>query len=53
VAAFAVLSIGGESAARRADLPNHVLLVIVALVLGLLALVDHLAARRAARREER
>jgi simple sugar transport system permease protein len=51
VAAFAVLSIGGESAARRADLPNHVLLVIVALVLGLLALVDHLAARRAARLE--
>ena len=51
VAAFAVLSIGGESAARRADLPNHVLLVIVALVLGLLALMDHLLARRAARRE--
>jgi hypothetical protein len=30
-----------------------VLLVIVALVLGLLALVDHLAARRAARLEGR
>ncbi len=43
---FAVLSIGGESAARRADLPNHFLLVMMALILGILAVTDHLAARR-------
>ena len=45
VAFFAVLTIGGESAARRADLPNHFLLVMMAMILGILALVDHLAAR--------
>jgi simple sugar transport system permease protein len=43
---FAVLTIGGESAARRADLPNHFLLVMMALILGILAVLDHLAARR-------
>lgn len=43
---FAVLTIGGESAARRADLPNHFLLVMMALILGILAVTDHLAARR-------
>jgi simple sugar transport system permease protein len=44
---FAVLSIGGESAARRADLPNHFLLVMMAMILVILALTDHVAARRA------
>jgi simple sugar transport system permease protein len=43
---FAVLTIGGESAARRADLPNHFLLIMMAMILGILALTDHLAARR-------
>jgi len=45
VAFFAILTIGGESAARRADLPNHFLLVMMAMILGILALVDHLATR--------
>jgi simple sugar transport system permease protein len=49
VAFFAVLTIGGESAARRADLPNHFLLVMMAMILGILALMDHLAARAKAR----
>lgn len=43
---FAVLSIGGESAARRADLPNHFLLIMMAMILGILAMTDHLADRR-------
>lgn len=49
VAFFAVLTIGGESAARRAGLPNHFLLVMMAMILGILALMDHLAARAKAR----
>lgn len=47
VAFFAVLVIGGESASRRADLPNHFLLIMVALILLTLALVERIAARRA------
>lgn len=42
---FAVLSIGGETAARRADLPNYFLLVLVALILVFLALTEWLSAR--------
>jgi simple sugar transport system permease protein len=42
---FAVLSIGGESAARRADLPNDFLLIMMALILVILAVTDHLAGR--------
>ena len=46
VAFFAVLLIGGESASRRADLPNHFLLIMVALILLILAVVERMAARR-------
>ncbi|MCS6930937.1 MAG: ABC transporter permease [Acetobacteraceae bacterium] len=42
---FAVLSIGGESAARRADLPNDFLLIMMALILVILAVTDHVASR--------
>lgn len=42
---FAVLSIGGESAARRADLPNDFLLIMMALILVILAVTDHIASR--------
>jgi general nucleoside transport system permease protein len=45
IAFFAVLSIGGESAARRADLPHDFLLIVMALLLAILALSDELAAR--------
>lgn len=47
VAFFAVLLIGGESASRRADLPNHFLLIMVALILLILAMVERIAVRRA------
>lgn len=42
---FAVLSIGGESAARRADLPNDFLLIMMALILLILAITDYVASR--------
>lgn len=42
IGAFAVFSIGGESAARKADLPNFFVLVIVALLLIFLALSDYI-----------
>jgi general nucleoside transport system permease protein len=42
---FAVLTIGGESASRRADLPHDFLLILMALILIILALTDELAAR--------
>jgi ABC-type uncharacterized transport system permease subunit len=45
VAFFAVLTIGGESASRRADLPHDFLLILMALILVILALTDELAAR--------
>ena len=45
VFAFSVVSIGGETAARRADLPNYMTLVLIALVLGFLAVVEYLERR--------
>lgn len=42
---FAVLSIGGESAARRADLPNDFLLIMMSLILVILAVTDYVATR--------
>jgi general nucleoside transport system permease protein len=50
VAFFAVLSIGGETASRKAGIPNDFLLVLVALVLGFLALTDYLMLRWQQRR---
>lgn len=49
VAFFAVLTIGGESASRRADLPHDFLLIMMALILVILALTDYVAARVKAR----
>jgi len=43
---FAVLMIGGESAARRLDVPHFFVLVLVALLLVFLALVEYLDPRR-------
>ena len=46
---FAALQIGGESAARRLDVPHYYVLLLVALVLLFLAIVeylDHMSARR-------
>ena len=46
---FAALQIGGESAARRLDVPHYFVLLLVALVLLFLAIVeylDHVSARR-------
>ena len=45
---FSVLSIGGESAARRMGVPNFFTLVIVAIVLIVLALTEYLDGRRRA-----
>jgi len=42
---FAVLSIGGETASRKADIPNDFLLVLVALVLAFLAMTEYLMLR--------
>lgn len=42
---FAVLMIGGESAARRIGVPQHYVLVLVALLLLFLALVEYLDQR--------
>jgi len=47
---FAVLSIGGETASRKADIPNDFLLVLVALVLAFMALTEYLMLRRQQRR---
>ena len=38
---FSVLSIGGESAARRLGVPNYFTLVLVAIVLIVLALAEY------------
>lgn len=43
---FSALMTGGESAARRAGVPQHYVLVLVALVLLFLALVEYLDRRR-------
>lgn len=45
---FSVLSIGGESAARRMGVPNYFTLVIVAILLILLGLSEYLDQRRRA-----
>jgi ABC-type uncharacterized transport system permease subunit len=45
VAFFAMLSIGGETASRKANLPNFFLLVIVALLLVFMALAEYLDVR--------
>ncbi len=47
VALLAVLSIGGDLAARRADLPNDFLLVLVGLILLFMAVTEFLGRRRA------
>jgi simple sugar transport system permease protein len=48
---FSVLSIGGESAARRLGVPQDFTLVFVAITLIVLALAEYLAQRRALARE--
>ena len=48
---FSVLSIGGESAARRLGVPQDFTLVFVAITLIVLALAEYMAQRRAAVRE--
>lgn len=48
---FAVLSIGGETAARRADLPNYFNLFLVGLILVFMALTEWLGQRWQQRRE--
>lgn len=45
---FSVLSIGGESAARKIGVPNYFTLVIVAILLVVLGLAEYLGARRQA-----
>jgi len=50
VAVFAIFSIGGESASRKADLPNFFLLVVMALLLVFMALTEYLDGRLARRR---
>jgi general nucleoside transport system permease protein len=47
---FAVLMIGGESAARRLGVPQHFVLLLVGMLLLFLALVDYLDHRRRATR---
>lgn len=47
---FAVLMIGGESAARRVGVPNFFVLVLVALLLTFLALVEYLDHERRQKR---
>ena len=42
---FAVISIGGETAARRADLPNYFVLILVSLILVFMALTEWLGHR--------
>jgi len=46
---FSALMTGGESAARRVGVPQHYVLVLVALVLLFLALIEYLDRRRPAR----
>ncbi len=50
---FSVLSIGGESAARRLGVPQDFTLVFVAITLIVLALAEYIAQHRAAAREVR
>ena len=44
---FGVLSIGGDSAARKADLPNVFLLLVVGLILLFMIATQYLSGRRA------
>jgi general nucleoside transport system permease protein len=50
---FSILSIGGESAARRLGVPQVFTLVVVAITLIVLALAEYIAHRRAAMMEVR
>jgi general nucleoside transport system permease protein len=49
VAAFAVIQIGGESAARKSDVSSEILLALVGLILLFMAVTEWLRARRRAR----
>jgi ABC-type uncharacterized transport system permease subunit len=49
IAAFSVIQIGGESAARKADISSDVLLALVGLILLFLAVTEYMRARRSAR----
>jgi ABC-type uncharacterized transport system permease subunit len=49
IAAFSVIQIGGESAARKADVSSDVLLALVGLILLFLAVTEYMRARRSAR----
>jgi simple sugar transport system permease protein len=49
VAAFAVIQIGGESAARKSDVSSDILLALVGLMLLFMAVTEWLRARRSAR----
>jgi ABC-type uncharacterized transport system permease subunit len=50
---YAVISMGGHYAARRADLPDDFMLVIVGLILLFMALAEYLASRRSTRTRAR
>jgi general nucleoside transport system permease protein len=49
IAAFSVIQIGGESAARKADVSSDVLLALVGLILLFMAVTEYMRARRSAR----
>jgi general nucleoside transport system permease protein len=49
VAAFAVIQIGGESAARKSEVSSDILLALVGLILLFMAVTEWLRARRSAR----
>ena len=49
VAAFAVIQIGGESAARKSDVSSDILLALVGLILLFMAVTEWVRARRSAR----
>ena len=49
VVGFSVIQIGGESAARKADVSSDILLVLVGLMLLFMAVTEYLRARRSAR----
>jgi general nucleoside transport system permease protein len=49
VAAFAVIQIGGESAARKSDVSSDIMLALVGLILLFMAVTEWLRARRSAR----
>jgi simple sugar transport system permease protein len=53
VAAFSVIQIGGESAARKSDVSSDILLALVGLILLFMAVTEYLRARRSARMRHR